>query len=92
MRFKDELDRQLYYRVQIDYCYWMIQQISKHNAEIQSPLNAMIDRATGFDKAIVKSRIKDVKYCMSVVIRCKEKLGYDTKKDKSFLIEIKKLV
>ena len=91
MRFRDELDRQLYYRSQIDYSYWRIKEISKHNAEMQSPLEALIDKATGFEEAKVLERIEEVKYLASVIIRCKARLGYDTKADKQFLYKIRKL-
>lgn len=28
MRFSDDLQREIYYRSQIDYCYWMLEEIS----------------------------------------------------------------
>ena len=91
MRFKDELQRQIYYRSQIDYSYWRIQEISKHNAKMQSPLDALIDEASGFQEVHVLERIKEVKYLASVIIRCKARLGYETKADKQFLYKIRKL-
>ena len=91
MRFKDELQRQLYYRSQIDYSYWRIQEISKHNAEMQNPLEALFNKATGFDEAKVLERIKEVKSLAFVIIRCKARLGYDVKSDKQFLYKIRKL-
>ncbi len=91
MRFKDELQRQIYYRSQIDYSYWRIQEISKHNAKMQSPLEALIDKASGFEEAQVLERIEEVKCLASVVIRCKKKLDYETDADKDFLKAIRKL-
>lgn len=91
MRFKDELQRQLYYRSQIDYSYWRIQEISKHNAKMQSPLEALIDKASGFEEAQVLERIEEVKYLAQCIIRCKARLGYETKPDKQFLYKIRKL-
>ena len=91
MRFKDELQRQIYYRSQIDYSYWRIQEISKHNAEMQNPLDALIDKATGFDEAQVLERIKEVKHLAQCIIRCKARLGYETIPDKQFLYKIRKL-
>ena len=91
MKFKDELQRQIYYRSQIDYSYWMIKEISGHNSKPQSPLEAMVDEATGFSKAKVKERVKEVKYLVSVIIRCKKKLDYDTENDRKLLSKLKKL-
>lgn len=91
MRFKDELQQQFYYRSQIDYSYWRIQYISNHSCEIQNPLEAMIDKATGFDKEKVKLKIDEVKYLVKVIIRCKKKIGYDTDRDKKFQTELNKL-
>lgn len=34
MKFKDDLQKEIYYRSQIDYCYWMIQEISQHKGEM----------------------------------------------------------
>lgn len=89
MRFKDPLQKYIYYSSQIDYSYYMIQEISKHNGKMESPLIAMVDRATGFDRAKVKERIKDVRFLISTVIRCKEKLGYDASNDRKFKTELK---
>ena len=91
MRFKDELQRQIYYISQIDYSYWRIQEISKHKAKMQNPLEALIDKASGFEEAQVLGRIKEVKYLASVIIRCKKKLDYETDADKLFLKKIRKL-
>ena len=88
MKFKDELQKQIYYRSQIDYCYWMIQNISNHKGEIQSPLEAMIDKATGFDKQKVKDALATVIYMVKTIIRCKGKIGYDTATDEEFLAEL----
>lgn len=91
MRFKDELQRQIYYRSQIDYSYWMIQEISRHNGKMQFPLAAMIDKATGFDKVKILERIDQVKYLVIVIIRCKKKLNYEVDEDKKFLKQLQKL-
>ncbi len=91
MRFKDELKRQLYYRGQIDYSYWVIQAISDHTGEMKSPLEAMIDKATGFDVHKAVERINEIKYYVSIIIRCKKKLGYDLKNDKEFLKKLKSI-
>lgn len=92
MRFKDELQRQIWYRSQIDYSYWMIQEISKHTGEMQSPIVAMVDKATGYDKVRLKENIKTVRRCIRTIINGKEKLGYDAEDDKRFLKELKKLI
>ena len=91
MMFKNNLEKEIYYRSQIDYCYWRIQDISKHNAAPQSILDALIDKSTGFDKTLVFERIKEVKYLSGVIIRCKSRLGINAKSDSRFLYEIKKL-
>lgn len=92
MRFKDELQRQLYYRGIIDYCYWEIQEISNHTGKLQSPLEAMIDRATGFDIKKTVEKIDNIKDFVSMIIRCKKKIGYDLKNDKEFLKKLKSII
>lgn len=93
MKFKDDLQKEIHYRSQIDYCYWMLQEISQHHGQMQNPLAAMIDEATGFNKAKVKEKINDCIYLIKTVIRCKPKClaGYDVTEDKKFLKELNKL-
>lgn len=85
MRFKDDLERLIYYHSQIDYCYWRISEISKHTGKSECPMDAMVDAATGFDKALVKARIKEVKYLVKTIIRLKPKIGFEPTGDKEFL-------
>ncbi len=89
MRFKDELQRQIYYRGQIDFCYWVIQELAKNKCELQTPLEAMIDKATGFNIQRTIDSIDQIKHMVSSIIRCKKKLGYDPVKDKEFLKKLK---
>ena len=91
MRFESELQKELYYRSQIYFCYFGIQLISGHMNKPQSPLEAMVDKATGFDKANVKERIKEVRSLIRTIIRCKGKMGYDNSGDKEFLHKLKSL-
>jgi hypothetical protein len=91
MRFENDLQRELYYRSQIDYAYYLIKELSKHTAKPESPLNMLIDKATGYDKHKLKENIKLFKYWAGVVIRCKGKIGLDNSRDKEFLKGLKKL-
>lgn len=90
-KFANAFEKELYYVSQIDFSYWMLKKISNHSSKIENPLNAMIGRATGFDKIKVLQQIKACKYYAGVIIRCKEKLNYETENDKKFLTAIKKL-
>lgn len=92
MKFKDDLQRLLYYTAQIDYSYFRLGQIANPNngAVSKSPIEAMIDKVTGFDNERIKLQIKETKYLVGVIIRCKEKLGHDATADKKILSEIKK--
>ena len=69
----------------------MIQEISNHVGKMESPITAMVDAATGFDKERVKMHIKQVKYLAWVIIRCKKKIGYDVTNDRKFLSELIKM-
>ncbi len=89
MKFESELQRIIYYTGQIDFCYWRIQEISKHTGKMESPLEAMIDKVTGFSEHKVKASIKEVRHLVKTVIRCKPKIGFDPVKDKEFLNAIK---
>lgn len=91
MRFKDDLQRYIYYTSQIDYCYWAIQSISKHTYDACDPLTALIDKATGFDKIKVKNNISNVREAIKTIIRCKKKLSFDTERDEEFLNHLKKI-
>jgi hypothetical protein len=91
MRFKDELQEQLYFISQIDYCYWRLQQISEDSSKTESPLAALIDEATGFDKAKIKDLTDQSKYLVSTIIRCKKKLEFDAKGDKELLKKLAEL-
>lgn len=88
MKFKDDLDRAIWYVSQIDYSYWMLQEISKHSGKMESPLEAMIDRATGFDVEKVRQRINHCILLARTIIRCKTKMGYDAGGDKKFLLKL----
>lgn len=91
VRFKDELQRQIYYRGQIDYCYWLLQEMSEHTGERQNPLEAMIDKATGFNKEKVLQNIRQTKNLIGLIIKYKKKLGYATDADAELLKKIKKV-
>lgn len=90
MRFKDDLQRFIYYKSQIDYCYYAIQEICEQKGELKSPLEMMIDDATGYSKEKLLQRIDEAIYLIKVVIRCKPKCGFEVDSDKKFLSELKK--
>jgi len=92
MRFKDELQKYIYYKSQIDYCYYMLEAIINNKQPDKSPINMLIDKATGFDKELLKREKENIQYLVSVMIRCKTKIGHETENDKKFLKEIKKLM
>jgi hypothetical protein len=91
MRFRDSLDRELYYSSQIDFCYWRIQEMSKHTGKMESPLNALIDKATGFDIANTLENITVIRSYVSCIARCKKALGYDPRSDKDFLKKLNEI-
>lgn len=84
MRFKDELQKEIYYISQIDYCYWQISEIAKEKYIPVDPITNLINQVTGFTKAQDKSKILELIYLMGVIIRCKTKLGYEVDNDVQF--------
>jgi len=91
MRFKDNIQKWIYYTGQIDYCYYRIKSLSDKLNEPKTPIDAMIDKASGFSKQQFDEIAKEIKYLSGVIIKCKKKLGYETATDESLLETIKKL-
>ena len=94
MRFKDDLQRHLYYVSQIDYCYFCLTKVyeEEDNFDRNKTLNRLIDRATGYDKAEFERTVKNVLYWTMVIIRSKKAIGWDYSLDKDFEKKIKLLV
>jgi hypothetical protein len=93
MRFENDIQKEIYYTSQIDYCYWAIKKISENSDEPKHPLYSMIDEATGFNKANIENQIDEIIYLIKTIIRCKEKCPnkYDTNLDKEFLKKLNKI-
>lgn len=91
MKFKDALQKELYYRAQIDYYYWLLHEIAEPKDEAKSPIEALIDEATGYNEAKVKQNIKHVKDMVKSIIKWKEKIDCDTEPDKKLLEKLKTL-
>lgn len=91
MRFRDDLERFLYYTSQIDYCYWVLSTMNKGEKD-RTPIEIMIDVQTGFQKSKDVEALKSAIYHIGVIIRCKKALEYDTKQDGKTLYKIKKLL
>jgi hypothetical protein len=85
MRFKDELQREIYYTSQIDLSYLGLRKIMEENETLNSPMVAIVDKATGYDKVKFKEDADNAIKLVKRIIRCKEKLGYGTVNDKYFL-------
>lgn len=43
MRFKDDLQRHLYYQSQIDYCYWSIKKLSESKEDIHEVTDSLVE-------------------------------------------------
>jgi hypothetical protein len=91
MKFKTELEKQLYYQSQIDYSYWRLKAIYSETGKPQAPLEAMIDKATGFNTVKLKQSIKEIKMLINTIIKCKKELGFDTENDTKSLTELKSI-
>lgn len=91
MRFKDDVQKWIYYTGQIDYCYYRIKSLSDKLNEPKTGLEYAIDKATGFEKHLINEIKTEIKYLSGVIIRCKKKLGHDTKTDQELLAAIKRL-
>lgn len=91
MKFRDDLQKWIYYHGQIDLGYYLLSEMSKEMNLPKHPLILAIDEATGAsgdrfknNKAAALKLIKDI-------IRQKKIYNYDTMIDEKFLSEIKLL-
>ena len=89
MRFENDFQRELYYTSQIDCCYFILSEFSKTKDDLRSPIEMMIDKATGFDKKMLLDKVDDVIDLVKTIIRCKKKLECDTDNDAKFLKELR---
>jgi hypothetical protein len=91
MRFASNLQRELYYRAQIDYCYYRLEEIMKSDNN-KSLINRLIDKATGFDKIKSKKEFEECLYLLGVMKRCKNRLGYDTQNESETILALRKTI
>lgn len=73
MKFKDDLQKYLYYKAQSDYCYWRLREITKELNKPRSIIESMIDETTGYDKR----HIPEIKSLCRTAIRCCKKINED---------------
>ena len=64
----------------IDYGYWILNQLNE-KMDHETPLDRMIDAATGFDIQKVQTAIDAVKDIM----KCKRILGYEVTHERKFI-------
>jgi hypothetical protein len=90
VRFKDDLQRWIYYKSQIDYCYFQIKKIQEGLQKPISPIERMVDKATGADIANEIKIVDGLIYLVKTMIRCKCKINEDgIDADKGFLSLLK---
>lgn len=71
----------------IDYGYWILNQLNEQ-LDYQTPVEKMINVATGFDKETLICAISAVKD----IVKCKKIAGYDNSVDKKYLAQLRKLL
>ncbi len=91
MRFANWIQRELYYDSQIGCCYWAIQEIAKCKGDAKTPIEAMIDEATGFDEGDALEQIETCIGLTKTIIRCKKKIDWDVDNDKTLLKKLREL-
>lgn len=89
---KTILDR-LRLETELDVCYWMLSELDKElsNGKPKSPIVAMIDRATGYNAAMIEQHMKELLQLIRRIIFLKKKMGLDTKDAQEFKRQVEKL-
>lgn len=75
----------------IDYCYYALQEIAFEKPKQLSPIELMIDKASGYDKAQQKEVFESVKSLFEEIIRSKKLIEADYSKDELALYKILQL-
>jgi len=72
----------------IDYCHWRMKETSKgmNNREPLSPIEKMIDKATGSDPDA--EYLTEIRELLEALIEAKDKIGADSSEDKKMLEKI----
>jgi hypothetical protein len=76
---------------QIDCCYFLIEEAAKRFDKPRTGIELMIDKATGYDKAIEKKFQEYIIELLEQIIDCKKKIEADYSGDEKFLDELKNL-
>jgi hypothetical protein len=91
MRFRNPLQREIYYISQIDFCYFALQEMESDSIEKLRPIESIIDSATGIDKHLIQQKIDSSIELLKCIIKCKKILSYDISDDIYFLHKLNKL-
>lgn len=75
----------------VDYCYYALQEMSKRLTATQSPLDRMIDNATGYSKAKYQEYKEETIELLEQVIKAKKVIGANYDNDKKALEAARKL-
>lgn len=73
----------------IEYCYWRIKQLGKELNKSQSPLDQMIDDATGYGDKVYQGHKAETIELLESVIENKKIIEADYSGDAEFLEKIK---
>lgn len=82
------MDKAIQYIGEIDYCYFCLQEIQKSLSIARSPLERMVDAATGFDAAQFDRAKKEGIYLIKHIIKRKKQIDRDYSGDEKALQEI----
>jgi hypothetical protein len=74
---------QLY--AQIDYCHYMLEEINNQLGRSLSPIEQMVDSATGYGEVRIKEYAKNAIELLKTIIDCKKKIEADYSKDEEAL-------
>lgn len=75
----------------IDYCYYMLQEIANEKPEQLSPIEIMIDRASGYGKAKQQETFETAKSLLEEIISSKKIIEADYSKDQIALSKLLQL-
>lgn len=91
MRFENAFQRELYYIGQLDFCYFALKEMSADSVEKLSPIESMVDSATGMDRHLIEQKVSSSIELVKCIIKCKTKLSYDISEDKNLLVKLRKI-
>ena len=76
---------------QIDCCYFLIEEAAKRFDKPRTGIELMIDKATGYDKALEAKYREQLIDLVGQIIECKKKIEADYSGDEKFLEELKNI-